>query len=585
MSQPPPPPDQPPSGGFGAPQEPPQGQPSYGYPQQPGTPPPPPPQPPQAPAAPPGMPQTPPPSPPASQPGYGYPQQPGQQPGYGYPQQPGQPGGFGAPTPPPPQGPYAQQPGMYPSYDTSGGMPGGGGGGRSNSKVIGIVAAVVAVLLVAGGGVFFLTKDDGKKDEAKGDDKANEQSDGPQKPKSTKGSQIVDWDAPTVKDITTVSGNWATDKVFAKPSLRKLVVQDLDSGKKTDVPLRGNVCAASNNMTKDHKIALVVQETISNSADCTRMVIVDLDAKKIAWDKTMPNADTRSNENVAISGDTVASAWIGGSAGYKISSGKKLWEAKPSDCRDKGYQGGKSLVAVVECGSDYDKPQVSVQKLDPDTGKATWKYEPPKGVKNVRVASTDPLVLVVGAGDELTSDVMAISDDKKLQSKISLGERYNKPCELEVNACYAMAVGPDTIYLTTTQHTEPSADGSARTNDVMAFDISTGKPKWKSAAGKNREIIPFRMEGGHILAYKLPPYDAGGQIVSLDPKDGKQTKLLQMPRSEVGQGEQAFSVSPDSVDQPLLFENGRFFLSDNLVSDREPSDGEVPKLAAGFGPK
>ena len=369
--------------------------------------------------------------------------------------------------------------------------------------------------------------------------------------------------------------------MYAKSSVQEIVVQDLRTEKKSKIPLKGNVCAASNGMTKDHKVAVVVQETISNSADCTRMVIVDLDKKAIAWDKTMPNSDTRSNENVAISGDTVASAWIGGSVGYKISTKKKLWEAKPSNCRDTGYQGGKSLVVVVECGRDLDNPEVSVQKLDPDTGKAKWKYEPPKGVKNVRVASTDPMVLVAGAGDELASDVFSIGEDKKLKAKISLGKRYNKPCELEVDGCYGMAVGPDAIYLSTAEHPGKSEYGD--TNEIMAFDLNTGDTKWKAAAGEKRTIIPFKMQGQNVLGYKPPSYDSGGQVVTIEPKRGKQTKLLQMPVSDIGKGEQSFSVDAYSVDTQIVFEHNRLFLDDKLISERRSSQEETRRLAVGFG--
>ncbi|WP_326689842.1 PQQ-like beta-propeller repeat protein [Streptomyces sp. NBC_01795] len=585
MSQPPPPPSQPPSGGYGAPQEPPQGQPSYGYPAQPGQTPPPPPQ---APGTPPPAPGTPPPGPYGQQQppaGYGYPQG-QQQPGYGYPQTPAPQAptqtAFGAVQPPsPPGGPYGQQqPGAYPYGNAAGPVPGGGGGGN-NSKVIGIVAAVVAVVLVAGLGVFFLTKDDGKEDEAKKDDKKSSQADPNAKPKNTSGKQIVDMKAPEVNDVTTVTGAWATDKVYAKSSVRNIIVQDLKTKQQSKIPLKGNVCAASNGMTKDHKVAVVVQETISNSADCTRMVIVDLDKKAVAWDKTMPNSDTRSNENVAISGDTVASAWIGGSVGYKISTKKKLWEAQPSNCRDTGYQGGKSLVVVVECGNDLDNPEVSVQKLDPNTGKAKWKYEPPKGIKNVRVASTDPMVLVAGAGDELASDVLTVGDDKKLKAKISLGKRYNKPCELEVDGCYGMAVGPDTVYLSTAEH--PGASEYGDTNEIMAFDFNTGKTKWKAAAGEKRTIVPFKMQGQNVLGYKPPSYDSGGQVVTIEPKGGKQTKLLQMPVSDIGKGEQAFSVDTYSVDTQIIFEHNRLFLDDKLISERRASQEEIPRLAVGFG--
>ncbi|MEU2722054.1 hypothetical protein [Streptomyces smyrnaeus] len=600
MSQPPPPPSQPPSGGFGAPQEPPrdqQGQPSYGYPQQPdaGQPsygyPQQPPPPAQAPGGPPSQP------PPAAPSGYGYPQQnahaaPTQAafgavtpPPPGPPGQPGQPGPPGPPGPPP--GGYAQQPpGGYPYANTGAGMPGGGGGGKSNSKIIAVVAGVVAVAVIAVGGVFFLTKDDGgKENESKGGgEKTSEKKDPNAPPKNTQAKQIVDMKAPEVKDYTSVNGGWATDKVFAKSSVQEMIIKEFGSGRETKLSLKGNVCAASNEMTKDHKVAVVVQETISNSADCTRLVVVDLDAKKIAWDQTMPNMETQSVDSVAISGDTVAAAWIGGSAGYKISNKKKLWEAKPSECRDVGYAGGEELVAVVECGSSIKSPQISVQRLNLDTGKAKWKYEPPKGVRNVRVASTKPLVLVAGAGDELTSDVLTVGEDKKLKAKISLGDRYEKPCRVDVNSCYGIAVGPEAVYLATSQH-DGGSDSLSQVNEIMAFDFDSGRTKWKSPSGKSREIIPFKTQGSNVLGYKTPSIGHGGEIVTIEPKKGKQTTLLKMPASDFDEGEQAFSVSPGSLDTPLIFEHNRFFLLEKTLSENRSSlNDEEPRLAVGFAP-
>ncbi|MDF4251151.1 hypothetical protein [Streptomyces sp. WMMB303] len=602
MSQPPPPPSQPPSGGFGTPQEPPrdpQGQPAYGYPQQPGQPPQQPPQPPQSP--PPG--------------GYGYPQQPGP------PGPPGPPPGPPGPPPGPPgpagppaggqhsaptmaygqpaapygqsgqSGPYGQQP--PPGYQGPGGpggpVPGGPGGGKKNTKLIALIAAAVAVVLIAGAGVFLFTRGDdegGKKDESKGGSQKSKGDGLETKPKSTKGDELFSIKDPKVKDYTKVPGAWATDKVFAKVSVKELLIVDLKTNEqKSPVSLKGEVCSASNGMTERHEVAMVVRETISSNASCNRMVAVDVDTGKIVMDEKMSGAkDESSNDNVAISGDTVASAWIGGSAAYDIPSGKQLWKSKSSNCRDEGYSGGKELYAVTECGS-FSKPQISVQRLDPkNKGKATWKFDVPKGAKNVRIASTDPLVLVVGAGSELTSDVMTVGEDKKLKARISIDDNYVRPCGVEVDSCYNIAVGKDTVYLATEEHSGKAEYG--RTNEIMAFDFNSGNTKWKAEAGEKRSFVPIRMDGPNLLAYKLPDYDAGGEVVSIEPGKGKQTLLLKMPRVEQGEGEQAFNISASSLREPLRFESGRLFLNSSTVSKPDGDyDDPFDKLAAGFGPQ
>lgn len=56
-----------------------------------------------------------------------------------------------------------------------------------------------------------------------------------------------------------------------------------------------------------------------------------------------------------------------------------------------------------------------------------------------------------------------------------------------------------------------------------------------------------------------------------------------MPVSDIGKGEQAFSVDTYSVDTQIIFEHNRLFLDDKLISERRASQEEIPRLAVGFG--
>ncbi|NLU69996.1 hypothetical protein [Streptomyces sp. HNM0574] len=579
MTQPPPPPpgqppnqppNQPPPGGFGGPQDPSAGGPSYGYPQQPGAP-----QPgssPHSQPTQPGMPAQP--GPPPQGGGYGYPQQ-GPPPGgaFGAPQQPGPP--FGAPQ--------AGPPGMYPGMPGPGfpGGPGKTGGGNSGAKVAAIIAvAVVLVVAVGIGGWLVLSGDDGGNTTATGGTSGTGTGGG-----GAEAEQLIDVKAPTVSEVTNVSGGWLVGDVFAKSSATEIVGTSVTDGSRAwTIPLKGGICAASQEKTDDGKVALVAKGSTASDANCDRLVLVDLTRHKVEWDKPLPNRPSRSNDNVTISGDTVATAWIGGAAGYRVSSGQQIWKAKDdAQCEDQGYAGGEELYAVVQCGHSFDSSQkYTVEKLDPATGKSQGRFQAPKGVQSVRVASTDPLVVVVGAGESTPTDVMTVGDDHKLKARISLGDRYNKPCGTEVQSCFGMAVGEDEVYLSTTEHAG-SGEAGRRTNEIMAFDMDSGKTKWKSEAGEDRQIVPFTVEDGKVLGYKLPGYQQGGEIVSVTPGSGAQKTLLRMPKSEVGQGEQAFSLSTYSVRQPILFEDGKLFLQEKLVS--EPRAGSQPKLAVGFGVK
>ncbi|MGR4850780.1 outer membrane protein assembly factor BamB family protein [Streptomyces sp. LARHCF252] len=595
MTQPPPPPPQqpPPGGGFGPPQDQPP-QPGYGYPQAPPTPPPAapqtPPQPPQAPQGPP--------------PGYGYPGQQPQAP-YGQPGQPGHPGqpgygqpGYGQPGYGYPQGTMPLQP--QPGHP---GQP--GGGKKFNAQLAIIVAAVVAIALIVGGGVWYSSsKDDGKKDDTASsggatggtdDNNGGTTSGGKEKAPSDPSAKVLfQVPAPEVKNDSTVvvSGSWLTDKTYAKSGIAQIVGYDRDTGgKQWTIPLEGPVCQASRHVTEDNKTAILYQPAMPTKADpshgCSQVALIDLDAGKKLWTKTAKTGDQLiSFDNVTVSGKTVAVGSSSGGAAFDV-SGKLLWSPKPSDsCYDAGYGGGEKLVAVRKCGS-YEQRQLHIQTIDPKSGKVISEYKMAEGIEYASIVSTNPLVVAADVGDSAgdgsgISDFFSIdSKTGKLRTRISApGEQFAARCEgvTRIEYCNQLAVGGDRLYIPTEEH-----DGTgeySQTNEIVAFDLATGKQTGQRAdAGDGYTISPLRMDGGNLIAYKRPPYDKGGQIVSIDGGSFKQTKLLENPASEQVRDVES-SMSPDYSE--FLYAEGHLYMSKVYASKRS-SSGDKEYLAVGFG--
>ncbi|GGX26121.1 outer membrane protein assembly factor BamB family protein [Streptomyces lomondensis] len=583
MTQPPPPPPQQPpqGGGFGPPPEQPPQQPGYGYPQ--------------------GAPQQPqPPQPPQAPPGYGYP---GQQPGpYGQPQQApyGQPG-YGQPG-------YGQQPGYgYPQQtmplQPQAGQP--GGGGRFNAQLAIIVGAVVAIALIIGGGVWYANSgtDDGKKDDTagagggtggSGDNKGGTTSGKEKAPADPSARVLFQVPAPEVKNDSTVvvSGSWLTDKAYVKSGIAEIVGYDRDKGGELwKIPLDGPVCQASRHVTDDNKTAILYQPAMPTKADpshgCSQIAVIDLDAGKELWTKTVKTGDQLINfDNVTISGKTVAVGSTSGGAAFDV-SGKVLWSPKPTDsCYDAGYGGGEKLVAVRKCGT-YDQRQLHIQTIDPKSGKVISEYKMAEGIEYASIVSTNPLVVAADVGDSAgdgsgISDFFSIDNKTgKLRTRISApGEQFAARCEgiTRIEYCNLLAVGNDRLYLPTEEH-----DGTgeySRTNEIVAFDLATGKQTGQRAdAGDGYTISPLRMDGGNLIAYKRPPYDKGGQVVSIDGGSFKETKLLENPASEQVRDVET-SMSPEYSE--FLYGDGQLYMSKVYASKRSAgSDKEY--LAVGFG--
>ncbi|MFH8882407.1 PQQ-binding-like beta-propeller repeat protein [Streptomyces californicus] len=600
MSQPPS--QQPPQGGFGAPQEPPNG-----APQPPQGPPPQTPPPAQPPAAPPQ-------APPSGAPGYGYPQQPGQAPGpYGrqpgpYAQQPGPygqpaPGPYGQPAPgpygQPAPGPYGQQPQGGYGYPTQQypGAPGpggpGSGGGFLKSKTGIVVAAALAVVLIAGTGTWFLLSggdDDPKKpvantsndpkppsgsatpDEGDGNGDGREGNDdlnAGRKPGEAKVAWLQKNDVDVPRNGASVQGPWFAGDVVAKAMYRGVSGYSVADGKqKWTIPLPADVCAAPTDSTADGKIVIGVKDGTTDKSKCSVLQMIDLNTGKPGWKKSVKQNGTwdfLSDIGLAISGDTVAVGRTGNANAYRVSDGKELFGNPSGNCKPYAFSGGPKLIAAVNCRTgDAENPQEQVQELDPASGKPRWTYQPPRGWEISKVYSTNPLVIRLDHEKKKQWAIAALTDAGKLRSQLApaKGDTLTADCGRDfaifgkkLDGCSGVAADADTFYIGTKDDTS----GTARTNKIIAFDLNSGKPKWDAPAPAERVLKPLGMEGGDVLLYMQPKYDAAGAVVTLPPTGGTPKTLLQHPES-AGRIENGFFSSR------ILYQDGRSYVFSTRVS-------------------
>ncbi|MFD8688562.1 PQQ-binding-like beta-propeller repeat protein [Streptomyces sp. NPDC059651] len=617
-----PPSQQPPQGGFGAPQEP-----SQGVPQPPQGPPqtPPPAQPPQAPAA---------------QPGYGYPQQPGQAPGqpqqpgpYGQPQQPGpyaqQPGPYGQPQQPGPYGqqqpgPYAQQPGPYGQPQQPGygypqqQYPGApvpappGGGGPFKGKPAAIIGAAVAALLVIGGGVYLLSSggDDDKKpvakktgevrtptasptvDEGDGNGTGREGSDdlnGGRKPGEAKVLWLQKNDVDLPRNGADVYGPWIVGDTVVKGMYRTVSGYSVADGKqKWKLKLPADICSAPHQTTTDGKIVIAVKNGTTDKADCSALQLIDLNTGKAGWKKEVKKSglfDMMSDLSLAISGNTVTVGRTGGSNAYRVSDGKELFGKRDGICQPFAFAGGAKLIAATNCRtSDVDNPQHEIEQVDPTTGKPKWTYKPARGWEVDNIYSVSPLIVSLTKGDSSKDkkwSILALKENGSLRSQIisDKGDKFPMACGnafaifgKPVDGCDGVTADANTLYM----RTQDDTSGSARTNQVVAFNLNTGKTKWKAKAPAEQTMKPLGMEGGNLILYVDAGYNKGGGIATLAPSGGSPKMVLQHPAS-MAQVESSF------YDEKVLYAGGRSFIASGRVSATNDEEELETKTMMAFG--
>ncbi|WP_254712076.1 PQQ-binding-like beta-propeller repeat protein, partial [Streptomyces sp. TRM64462] len=481
----------------------------------------------------------------------------------------------------------------------------------TNLKII-IAAAAAVVLIIGGGVVYSATKGDdqpvaqggsgateggGKGGENGGGDSGPSGGGKEKPPANTQAKVAFQVPAAVVTDSTQTAGSWLTDKTYAKTGVDSVVGYDPEKGTQLwKLDLAGEACGASRHV-KDNKTAILFKPAKPTKEKkyppCSEVGVIDLDSGKLLWSKNITGGTIgdrkMSWDEVTIGADTVAAGGTSGGAAWDLATGKEYWrhEDNAERCRDTGYGGGEALVAVRKCGAS-DGGWVVIQSLNPTTGAPASSYKMPAGVEYASIVSSKPLVVAADVGDSAgdgsgISDFFSIDETSgKLKAKIAVdAERFNAKCpKTDVEKCEKVVVGNGRIYVPTEQH-EGGGDESGRTNEIVSFDLATGKPTTdKADAGDRSELWPVRMDGNNLIAYKATPYDKGPQIVSIDGGSFEQTVLLETPADRTIR-----MATRTLAERELIYRDGRLYVSDRFLSKPYGSSSEPRYLVLAFTTK
>ncbi|MFJ8662253.1 PQQ-binding-like beta-propeller repeat protein [Streptomyces sp. NPDC093795] len=615
------PPSNQPPGGFGAPQDPNQGPSHQGRPQ--GMPP----VPPQAPQTPPA-PQSPPPAAPGPygqqpQPGYGYPQQapgpygqqPPQQQPYGYPQQGQQPGypPQGGPGYPQQPGPYGQQQNPYGGYPSQPGYPGAptpppsGGGLKGRTGVIAAVAA--AAVLVAAVTTWAVVGGDDEKDPIAGPtatapvtsssgapaptesvDKGDGSGDGSNGEEDLNagrqaGEAKINWLLKNNVDLprngADVLGPWIVGDTVVKAMYKSIDGYSLSDGSAKwhiDVPFE--LCAAPPAPAANGTMVFAYGDSAKDGAKCTELQQIDLKTGKKGWKKSVPKATglfAFSDNTLAISGNTVTAAGSSTAYGFSLTDGKQLFKGATTGCKPFAYAGGTKLIAAMDCPSGSTSKKIqAVGEVDPATGKPRFTFQLEADWEVDKVYSVDPLVVSATQREQKKWTVFALDAKGKLRSQIQGGtDKFAPSCGgsfvvfgKNLQGCTGVAADANTFYMSTeTSYGKP--------NEVVAFDLKTGKAKWRSKAPGDQSMIPLRMEGGQVLVYVDPSYDTGGAVATIAPTGGAPKILLQHPASSA-------QVESGFYDPGFAYGGGTFVVTSGRVSASNDKEEKQVKTMMAF---
>jgi hypothetical protein len=486
--------------------------------------------------------------------------------------------------------------------------PGGGGGGFFKGRTGVVVAAAVAALLVIGGGTYLMLSGDGKD----GKPDVSKSSDAPKPTGSASIDQgdgsgtgrggdddlnagrqdgeakvlfLTKNDVDLPRNGADVFGPWVVGDTVAKAMYREVAGYSVtDGSKKWSVKLPTDVCSAPAQISADGKVVVGIKDGLTDRAKCLNLQMIDLKTGKAGWKKPIPKASgafsSLSDFTLAISGNTLGVAGTGNSYGFSLADGKQLFGKPGGDCKPFAFAGGPKLLAAASCPTkDYDKPNHQLQELDPATGRAKWTYRTPAGWSIDKVYSASPLVVSLSQREPKKWSVIALTDNGKLRSQIDGDDKdkFAPRCGgsfvvfgQNLEGCTGVAADASTFYMAT-----ETDYGTA--NEVIAFSLDTGKPKWRAPAGDKRHMTPLRMENGSVLVYLGATYDKGGAVATIAPGGGAPKALLQHPASTA-------DIENSFYSPRMVYADGRFFLASGRVSATNDTEEKETKTMIAYGP-
>ncbi|MEU9473336.1 PQQ-binding-like beta-propeller repeat protein [Streptomyces avermitilis] len=385
------------------------------------------------------------------------------------------------------------------------------------------------------------------------------------------------------------TGTWATGEIFAKTLGNRITgFKIATNGEAWRLGFPGAVCAATPHVTVDGRTAVAFSGEATRagpsgtamSGPCDEIAMFDIDTGKRLWHVKLPEKELVPATVTMTRGKVIAS-WRDGSAAYAMADGKLLWShVAGAVCGDSGYAGGKALVRLVKCGNAANT-RFRVEGTNPRTGKSLWTYQVDPGVQDVRLVSSFPVVIAVAAGAPEVTHLISLSDRGTVRASLPVpGQRYVTKCATDitgpVETCEAVVVGDRQLYVATQgrDHVAGRAHGQVA-NEIVAFDLATGKSVRKFDAKVGRPMYPVRMSGDRLIAYRssVSRY-APSAAVSIDTASGKETLLLLF-------GTDGMSFF-DHLD--VRYEHGRIFFAATTIDGPVSKDGEGESawLADGF---
>lgn len=447
-------------------------------------------------------------------------------------------GGYPPPGPAQP-GPMWQQPPTPPGSP----LPDG-----RRARRIAVTAIVAVVVVAAAGAVFFWTRGGGG-DSVEPDTPAGKDY---QAGVNELGAAEVVWQTEQGPAPEAVGADdyWLTEEHLVRRLPGRVVAYELKTGKEAwEFPV-GKVSDGRCPSSVEHsnlRVALLVSTGSGASQACEKLTVLDIGTGKEAFTTDLPPVGAHKVviDVPVVFGENVVIANEGGTRVLDINNGAVRSMPDPnSACKaQKVALVGDLLLSNTYCDNG-EETSMRLRSYDANL-QPVWEWETPAGADGEQlpvlgVLSLDPLVVEVGHSG---SDTQLMRVDPKSGETVQISEytggvrgKYMSACDdWSMGVCeMAKVVDNKVILMTTPVHVDPrspdaspGAQNSENRNELVAFDLNTGKEAWRTGLVGGRSLALVPTADGSVAAYQpRNPNGTKGILFSVDPGTGKLAPLL-----------------------------------------------------------
>lgn len=469
-------------------------------------------------------------------------------------------------------------------------------GPQRKSRRAPIIVAVVVVLVAAAGGLWFFTRGSG--------------GDGPDTPAAKDyeagvkevGAAEVAWQVKqgTAPEAMGVTDYWMTETHLVRRLPGRLVSYDVKSGDVAwELALEGppdDNCRASREHSNNRVAVLVATDAADK---CGKLVVVDIATGKAVTTVDFPEKEgpqptpatipVVAGERIVLSNEVV----------LDLNTGAPAAQLGGKECELRGAGlFGELLITDSRCSVGKGRATNQVNRLRGyDAGlNLAWEWDTPEGDNGdptpvLGVLSAEPLVLQLGSLghetqlvrlDPASGTATPLSDYKDDLFLTACNGRGLTSCPLSV------VVDNKVVLMTILKQINPdnpdAAPGQQATefrNELVAFDLDTGKKAWGTGMVHGRALSLVDDAGGQLAAYQPEnPNGTKGILFAVDPATGKLKPLLPIgPKAHDTDGlnkhVRTFSLGGDNHD--AIWRDGLFIMFKTV--HRVSTEGEADTVA------